>query len=339
MPVISDRNQIANLKESQKDCYICNEAGGRSERSVIVTCDICSFWVCKDCAQIEPKLYEFLVKNKTDLNFICPKCKDQLPKIKDLVKISQRQTEIEIEINKMKMIIDENKTSIAEFKNMNVAGRLNQIEQIIQSNKLDDEDYPPLPAMKTAAQKMQAEISTQQIATTKLSTDLQEEKLKEMKKLNLIIYGIPETNEDPEDQMMQDFNTVKELYIDKVNIKTEDITSIIRLGRKKENQIRPIRLTFRDIHKRREILVNNNGLRLEGDEYKECKCKVNPGKHIHVNITTDKTQHERDAENQLREELKARRSSGEDIIIKRGKIVKRNHQDTQARWAVISQNV
>ena len=197
MPVLSDRNQIANLKESQKDCYICNEAGGRSERSVIVTCDICSFWVCKDCAQIEPKLYEFLVKNKTDLNFICPKCKDQLPKIKDLVKISQRQTEIEIEINKMKMIIDENKTSIAEFKNMNVAGRLNQIEQIIQSNKLDDEDYPPLPAMKTAAQKMQAEISTQQIATTKLSTDLQEEKLKEMKKLNLIIYGIPETNEDP----------------------------------------------------------------------------------------------------------------------------------------------
>ena len=337
MPIISDRNQIATLKESQKDCYICNEAAGRSERSVILTCDICSFWICKLCANIDPKVYEFLITNKVDLNFICPKCKDQLPKIKDLIKISQKQTEMEIELNDMKMHIDDNKKAIKEIKNLKVAERLSKIEEIIESNKLNDE-FPPLPAMNAAAKKMQEEITTQQNTTEKLSIDIQEEKLKETKKLNLIIYGVPESTENAEDQMIEDFNTLKHLYLNKVELNTEDISSIIRLGRKKENQIRPIRITFPDFAKRREVLVNNNGLRLEGENYKECKCKINPGKHLHVNITTDKTQQERDAENQLREEMKTRRNNGEDVTIKKGKIVKRN-QNTQARWAVISQNV
>ena len=337
MPVISDRNQIATLKESQKDCYICNEAAGRSERSVILTCDICSFWICKQCANIEPKLFEFLVTNKAELNFICPKCKDQLPKIKDLVKLSQKQTELEIELNELKMHVDENKKSIKDIENLKVAERLSKIEEIIESNKLNEE-FPPLPAMNEAAKKMQEDLATQQNTTNKLSTDIQEEKLKEIKKSNLIIYGVPESTENAEDQMIEDFNTLRQLYHNRVELNTEDISSIIRLGRKKENQIRPIRITFLEFTKRREVLVNNNGLRLEGDGYKECKCKINPGKHLHVNITTDKTQQERDAENQLREEMRTRRINGEDVTIKRGKIVKRN-QNTQARWAVISQNV
>ena len=141
--------------------------------------------------------------------------------------------------------------------------------------------------------------------------------------------------------MMKDFTTLQQLYADRVELDKTDITSIIRLGKKKENQIRPIRVTFCEIQKRKEILVNNIGLRLEGENHKQCNCKFNPGKHTHVivNITTDKTQQERDSENKLREEMKGRRSRGEDVTIKRGKIVNSNYQGTQARWAAISQNV
>ena len=138
---------------------------------------------------------------------------------------------------------------------------------------------------------------------------------------------------------MKDFTTIQQLFADRVELDKTDITSIIRLGKKKENQIRPIRVTFCEAQKRKEILVNNNGLRLEGENLKQCNCKFNPGKHIHVNVTTDKTQQERDSENKLREEMKARRSRGEDVTIKRDKIVNSNYQGTQARWATISQNV
>ena len=339
MPIISDRSQIANLKETQKECYICDKTAGLTERSSIVTCDICSNWICKECSSIESKLYEFLIKNKTDFNFICLKYRGQLPKIKDLVKISQRQEEIDSTISLMSEKIESNRTSITNLENLNIADRLSKVEQVIMSNKLDDEEYPPLVAINAATKKLQEEIYSQQETTEKISTDLEEEKRKEAKKSNLIIYGIPESTDNIENQMMKDFTTIQQLYADRVELDKTDITSIIRLGKKKENQIRPIRVTFCEAQKRKEILVNNNGLRLEGENLKQCNCKFNPGKHIHVNVTTDKTQQERDSENKLREEMKARRSRGEDVTIKRGKIVNSNYQGTQARWATISQNV
>ena len=90
---------------------------------------------------------------------------------------------------------------------------------------------------------------------------------------------------------------------------------------------------------RKEVLINNKALRYEGQQYEECHSETNPGRHIHINVTTDKTKQEREEENKLREVLQERRRNGENVMIKRGKIVKANQQVSHARWAVISQDV
>ena len=77
--------------------------------------------------------------------------------------------------------IESNQTSILNLEKLNIADRLAKIEQVIMSNKLDDEEYPPLVAINEATKKLQEEIYSQQETTEKISTDLEEEKRKEAK--------------------------------------------------------------------------------------------------------------------------------------------------------------
>ena len=71
-----------------------------------------------------------------------------------------------------------------------------------------------------------------------------------------------------------------------------------------------------------------------------CECRTNPGKHLHVNVTTDKTKKEREDESILIQELKTRRAAGENVLIKKGKIVNRVQQRKAfARWAEVCQDV
>ena len=336
MPIITDKREINSLKETHKHCYKCEDGGGRNERSSIIICDICSNWICKECSGVDSKLLDLVVKNDLNYNYICIDCKNQLPQLKDLMQIAQKQMRMENEIVAMKADIEENKKSIKDYED--VKERLSKVEKILENNKLDNEEFPPLPAMNAATEQIRNQITSQQENTTWIKSNLEEEKRKEAIKMNLIIYGIPENENDIESQMKADFNTLQELYSDRVQLDVGDLSNITRLGRKSD-KIRPLRITFVEMQKRKEILTNNKGLIMEDEEFKMCNCVKNPGKHIHINVTNDKTKLERELENTLREELKMRRSNGEDVTIRKGKIVNRNVQKTQARWDLVRQNV
>ena len=336
MTIVTEMKQIRTIRESQQKCSVCVESTGRTERTSVIVCDICTNWVCKDCANIDSKLLDFVLKNDLNYNYICGSCNDQIPKLKDLMKLSQKQMQLENDIVSMKADIAENKRLLSNQNSHEE--RLTKLEKIIEKNNMDDEEYPPLPAMNAETEKLKQDISSQKEKTTTIKSDLEEEKRKETIKMNLIIYGIPESENNVEDQMIADFNTLKDIYSDRVQLNSADFSSIIRLG-KKNDKIRPIRITLLESQKRKEILTNNQGLRLESDEYEECRCRYNPGRHIHVNVTNDKTKQEREAEHTLREEMKARRRNGDDVIIRKGKIVDRYAPITHARWDIIRQNV
>lgn len=334
MPIVTEKKSIASIKEQQKTCSKCDQDNRRCLG--LIVCDVCTIWICKKCAEIDDKLYEYVVSNTINYNFICPSCTDELPKIKDLVKLNQKQTKMELDIETMKADIEENKRKIQNNENME--DRLSAVEEIIKNNKLDDTEYPRLLAIDAATKKIQEDLSTQEKKTTKLNIDIEEEKRKAAKSLNLIVYGLPESKSTVQDQIKSDFNTIKQLYSDRVELNVKDVSSMTRLGIMKENKIRPIRISFHDAQKRKEFLINNQGLVLEDEKYQHCNCNSNPGKHIHINVTNDKTKQEREVENKLREELKERRSKGENIIIKRGKIVQKDLREVHARWADLFQD-
>ena len=340
MPIISDKKALTQIKEAQASCKVCFKKPLRTTR--ILICDICCEWICGECSCVTDALYEVAAKLETNVNFNCCLCEQQLPKIRDLVNLNQRQDKLEEDLNKIKEDINENATDIKNHKGetKEMDQRLKKVEKFLGIDEAElSEEFPSLSEAINQTTKTLAErLSTQDDRTKKLDKELQkqqemtiEEKRIESRALNLIIYGLPESEGDVTEQMKQDFLDLQEVISDRVFIQENDITDIRRLGIKKDKP-RPIRITCATSEKRKEILTNNKNLRIEHEQFEVCPCKYNPGKHVHINITNDKTKKQQEDEAKLRNELKQRRSAGENIIIKKGKIVNVGKTSTQPRW-------
>ena len=333
MPIIVDKKKASTLKETQNHCKLCTEKGTRTMR--IVQCDVCQFWVCLQCSAIPEGLYDFTTEHNFTYDYICNPCKEDLPQIRDLIKMKEKQNKMEKDIVRI------------DLRGEDHEKRLKTIEKIIRDNKLDDDEYPKLPQYAEKAKKLEDLLSTQENVTKTLDEKFQkhadineEEKRKAAKQRNLIIYGVPENSTHPKDQMKEDFHIIRELYENRVPIEAKDITELIRLGTRENGKTRPIRITLASLEKRLKLLRNNINLRIYDEQFDFCNCKREPGPHVHVNVTNDKTQQERETEKALREELHRRRNDGEEnILIKKGKIIKKNSNNAQTRWADIFQDV
>ena len=345
MPVISEERALSALKEVQSVCKACCKRPKRTEN--IFICDVCSDWLCNNCSEISEDLYNMATKTSAKISFICKLCNEQLPKVRDLIKLSQKQEQMEEDIAVMKTQINQNKNYIIKQKETsdNHEIRLLKVEKLLEDNHLNDNEFPSLPKMNAETNLLKQQLTYQQATTNKLDAELQkhqqqsiEEKQQALRAANLIIYGFPETEESESEQMKQDFNSIQDILSDRVDIIYSDFKDIRRLGTKKDKS-RPIRVTCTSLEKRKEILVNNIGLRIQSDDFEECKCKQNPGRHLHINITNDKTRNQRETEAKLREELQSRRKAGEqNIKIRQGKIVKKDSTPAHPRWADLFEN-
>ena len=69
----------------------------------------------------------------------------------------------------------------------------------------------------------------------------------------------------------------------------------------------------------------------------DCECNLefctDEDKHKHIYITTDKSRKEREDERKLRDELKRRKTTEPDLVIRNGTIVKK--AANYARWSEI----
>ena len=341
MPLLHEKKDITNIKETQISCISCKKT---SRNEPVISCDICNTWACKECCSINEKLIELAQTTKSKLNYVCDDCQHEAPKIRDLMKISQRQDKIEEDLKDIQETLNVHTTAIQENQENTVdfEKRLKTVEKIIKDNKLSEysENFPPLVLLSEKVKSQEQHTSKFDNAIQKQVEDKEEEARKASKALNLVIYGVPENNLNEKEEMKQDFLSLKKIYESKVEIETSSITHIMRIGKKAENKIRPIKITCTNAEIRKDILTKNQYLRIEDEAFKMCNCKMNPGKHVHINVTTDKTKKEREEELQLLNELQTRRNAGEDVTIKRGKIINRGEErKVYARWTDVCQNV
>ena len=345
MPVLTEKTSLENLVTHQQKCKLCNEEATHSKYKTI--CDICQMWTCLDCSDLNEELYLLVERSNLKVNYVCNSCEEDLPKLREFMVIQQQQQQISEDVNKLKKDVTTNATAIDEQnkENTTIKQRLDRVEDILQRNDLTNPLFPTLPALKQDLSKQMQQtnnLSTLNQNLRKQITESRQEQLSmDTKKSNLIIYGIKETQATTINQMKADFTTIKQLYDGRVNINKEDFQTITRIGLKKPNQIRPIKITFVDMEQRKRVLINNQGLKLDEEGANTCEftdCSEYPTKHTHIYISTDKTKKEIEVEKQLRQELKTRRDAGEqDIKIKYGKIVKTTEEKTvQPRWADVS---
>jgi len=148
----------------------------------------------------------------------------------------------------------------------------------------------------------------------KIFMDKQDEK--ERKKNNLIIYRLPETEEDDKEQVKKDRTEILKIF----DITTPELRAeleeclkkdrkFFRLGNKKaeEGKYRPLKVVLRDEEMKLDIL--NGCKNLKNSAYEK------------ISIQTDLTIEEQERNYSLRQELKERKANNEKVCIYRNKII------------------
>ena len=143
---------------------------------------------------------------------------------------------------------------------------------------------------------------------------------KERRKLNLVIHNLPECEPvEMESRELMDLHQFEDAIKEALKLKVR-ATRCFRAGKLREDRPRLLIVTLSDFETKMEILRSSSQLRSHP-------------KWQHIYINPDLTPEEREVNRKLRQELASRRASGEEnIIIRKGRIVKLNQDaDRQQR--------
>jgi hypothetical protein len=151
-------------------------------------------------------------------------------------------------------------------------------------------------------------------AATDLFNELFEKK---EKRNNLVAFGIPETEVDPMKQATADRSRVNG-YLATLGVPHSSVVSVFRDGAKKPGQSRILKICFGDrLVTERSLLLSHGTRLLQTDP------TIPPGRFKPF-IRPDLTAKQRQADFELREELKHRREAGEqNIVIRNGSIIQK----------------
>ena len=298
-----------NEGEEKKEPLLCYKC----KRDVdVVVCGGCNKWYCMDCEGIQRSIFN-AIERCSRLRYYCLKCDDQpnepatqpcKEELKNIFEGAMKEAvegikeglcvEVVSDIKKEigKVIAEEKellKKSYAEVTRdfTRVTGT---ITNMVGSGSKRPESPP----------------------NNKVIDNVDEFVDRERRKMNLMIYNLPESDKQTNIERRNNdaavfCNIIREEF--KLNIK---VASTTRLGRFDASRNRPLLVTLEDMETKREILGHAKELR-QSESWGN------------IYISPDLTPTERERDKKLRTELKQRRDDGErDIIIRNGKIVKQH---------------
>ena len=277
-------------KDKGEVIYKCLECDAPcTELQQALLCERCDCWVHASCAGIENEVYDIFFKKGSRLpgvRFFCKSCDNKVTEV----------------IEKCSTL--EQDTLTLKNEMVDVKAQLATINETIKTQVND-----------------------------KVSDIMDDKREIERRKMNLIVFGLPESKPDENDKTVWDTEKKIQKDIEEIsNIISEDIgvalsprTGIIdarRIGGPKPGQPRPLKIEFRDLNTKRDVLSNAKKLRLSDKE----TCKK-------LYINPDLTEKQKKADSELRKEMWKRRGDGENVIIRRGAIVTADHVVRKTRTA------
>ena len=194
---------------------------------------------------------------------------------------------------------------------------ISKVSSIEQQNKVIKEDVAEL---KEKVQNIEKTISIQ--VKESINSSIQEKDDIQPRKLNLIIYGVPEhdpndenkSNWDNDAKIAEDTKTISSIITNELGVGLSPRNTIYdakRIGLKKaDKKPRAVRITFDSIETKRDVLSGAKKLRLSSHPLAK-----------NMYIAPDLTKNQREQQNSLRDEMWKRRERGENVIIKKGSIV------------------
>ena len=257
------------------NCLECQEECKPTEKAMM--CERCDLWIHASCGDIPDNVYDIFYEKGSKLTcmrYFCNKC-------------------------------DEKVTESIE--------KCNTLEQETATLKKD------MIEVKADIQKINASIKQQ--VSDKVSDIMDDKKEIERRKMNLIVFGLPEADANETDKTLWSTTKKIEKDIEEISvIISEDLgvalsprTGIIdarRIGGPKPGQPRPLKIEFRDLNAKRDVL--SNAMKLRNSDKEICKK---------IYINPDLTEKQKAADTKLRNEMWDRRGKGENVIIRRGELV------------------
>ena len=336
---VNSTQQEAQNKESP--CGKCNK-GFTIVGERIISCDICDTWFHPKCSTLSAKLIEEI--DKIDqIHWFCESCQNtgilkQLQtlkkeqentrlKINEIIERFDRHTDecselitttidntIETQIDeKITTMVSENfdeKLSVAvkqavedKLKDTDIQDTINESLKSLK----DDEPKPNFPTLQDSFADIIKAPGQAQTNLRRLIRDENDEPAKiEALKMNLVITGIPEKpNPDTE---LQEVITLFEKELDI----TPDIEKTERIGKPKESEPRLLRIVFKTMRSRREILTKSIELRNSPNASVKNKIYVRP------DMTPNQLTESKNLRDLLRKMRKA--NPNKKYVIKRNKI-------------------
>lgn len=283
------RGRSASKNPESWKCCSCGKNYQDDHDSIL--CERCNSWVCIECTEMDQAEFNALGKSKK-LHFYCDKCE---PKAKEAVKLDQKVEDCVLKHTKkfekkMEALEKEVKTKASSKDLQEMSDRLEQ--RVVQvENKV------------TVLETQEPEPNTNQELLDKVKDEVKESLDQEKRRLNVIIRNINEDNAD-----IHTF--VDEIFTNVMNLNNISIQNIERIGEKKEDYVRPVKVTVKTFSMKKMILAGSKKL-ATNENFKD------------IYIAPDRTKKQQLQMKKLRDELKDRRENGEkDLIIKNGVIIK-----------------
>ena len=303
--------------------FHCGEQVVNGEKAV--QCDKCKVWFHAQCQDIPKPAHDALVKYKC-LSWLCASCKNTIHKIKSKdsgINTNACLKSLEEKVEAIGKSVREHMVVIVQS--------LKEQEQIVNdTSRILERSYRDQHAQKASyaemvrgtcdkvVQEVNAKIDglpTKAVTkngteTVKVMTEVFDSYMdKERRKLNLVVYNLPEPDASIPNKNECDQALFKEMIKDGLKLIVQPTRSF-RVGRKLEGRPRLLIVTVENIDIKIDILKLASQLR-HLDRWRN------------VFINPDLSKKEREEGKLLRDKLAARRLAGEkDLTIRNGKIIK-----------------
>ena len=321
-----------NKRSSGDKCKDCGLEIDKDTKAL--NCNFCFKWVCIQCLEVSDELYMLLVKNPTSpLMVPCKECGNHVASLQEM-----RNT-----LNEVRRHQEESKKELHSINSR--MGTLNkEIQKTIKVTVKKEVEEQLDVKMKRVERELEESLDRKWESLREntalpgqnwrnevgdiVSETLTEDKLKQKKKTNLIIFNVPESNSIESEEITQHNRTMTLKVLNSI-LKLGDIETkvkrVIRLGRKRsEETSRPIKVVFDEPDTKYKFLQSAYKIQNSDDEMIK-----------KVQIANDRTPKEIEEYKKLRAELERRTQEGEvNLKIRRGKIVTIKDSRNQVRSSI-----
>lgn len=297
----------ANEKEN---CTVCKKHVNDG-----VECEICERWFHAPCVSMTKATVKALADDKS-LHWFCEGCKSGV--VTMWKKIKERQDELE---EKMRSVVKEveglrketntkqskmeHEISIMKKEMKGMKEAFEDVKKVNSGNeeKIGDALEAKWVTVKEEVSGLESRLTTKFVEIKKDVETLEIEK----RRTNIIFHGVKES-----DDVAHDVDKVREILSKGLHIDCErHLGEMYRIGMKKDDKVRPIRLVVKTLEGKIEIIKRAKQLK-DSEEFKK------------IFVSPDLTRKQQLEDKELRDKLKSFRQddhSGARIIIKGGKII------------------